>query len=174
MFELTSPAFEPATDIPSDFTCDGADRSPALVWTDPPRGTRSFALIMDDPDAPRGTWVHWVIYDVPARERGLPEGAGSRGALTPGARQGINDFGRTGYGGPCPPPGSPHRYYFRLYALGALLNLPPRATRASVDRAMRGHVLATAEVFGRYQRRDGARHGERGELIRSRVRKDNQ
>ena len=153
MFQLTAPAFDPAADIPADFTCDGAGNSLALIWTDPPHSTQGFALIMDDPDAPRGTWVHWVIYDLPASERNLPEGVGSHDMLPSGARQGINDFGRIGYGGPCPPPGSPHRYYFRLYALGARLNLPPRATRATVDHAMRGHLLATAEVFGRYQRR---------------------
>jgi Raf kinase inhibitor-like YbhB/YbcL family protein len=159
MFQLTSLAFAPGADIPPDFTCDGADRSPALEWTDPPHGTRSFALIMDDPDSPGGTWVHWVIYDIPASERSLPGGVGADDALPSGTRQGINDFRRIGYGGPCPPPGSPHRYYFRLYALGALLNLPVRATRASVDRAMRGHVVATAEVFGRYQRRGATRPG---------------
>jgi len=156
-FRLTTPAFGPGADIPSHFTCDGADCSPTLVWTDPPRGTESFALIMEDPDAPRGTWVHWVLYDIPASERELPEGVEPHDTLPSGARQGINDFNRIGYGGPCPPPGSPHRYYFRLYALGARLNLPPRATRAKVDRTMRGHVLAAAEIFGRYQRRSATR-----------------
>lgn len=157
MFRLTTPAFEAGADIPSDFTCDGADRSPAIMWTDPPRSTESFALIMEDPDAPRGTWVHWVVYDLPASERELPEGVEARDTLPSGARQGINDFNRIGYGGPCPPPGSPHRYYFRLYALSAHLNLPRRATRARVDGAMRGHVLAEAEIFGRYRRHSATR-----------------
>ena len=103
-FRLTTPAFEPGTDIPSHFTCDGADCSPALVWTNPPHGTESFALIMEDPDAPRGTWVHWVLYDLPASERELPGGVEALDTLPSGARQGINDFNRIGYGGPCPPP----------------------------------------------------------------------
>jgi Raf kinase inhibitor-like YbhB/YbcL family protein len=153
MFQVRAPAFDPAGDIPSDSTCDGAGISPALEWTDPPEGTESFALVLDDPDAPRGTGEHWVIYDLPASECNLPQGVEPRPTLPSGARQGINDFGRIGYGGPCPPSGSPHRYYFRLFALGTRVKLSPRATRADLDRAMRGHVLATAEVFGRYQRR---------------------
>lgn len=153
MFQVSTPAFDPGGDIPSAFTCDGAGISPALEWTDPPEGTESFALVADDPDAPRGTWVHWVIYELPASERALPEGVEPHAALPSGARQGINDFGQIGYGGPCPPPGSPHRYYFRLFALGTRVTLRAGATRAALDRAMRGHVLATAEVFGRYQRR---------------------
>lgn len=153
MFQVRTPAFHPGGDIPSHFTCDGADISPALEWTDPPEGTESFALVVDDPDAPRGTWVHWVVYDLPPNERNLPQGVEPHPTLPTGARQGMNDFGRIGYGGPCPPPGSPHRYYFRLFALGTRPTLRAGARRADLDRAMRGHVLATAEVFGRYQRR---------------------
>ena len=124
-----------------------------LDWTDPPSGTESFALIVDDPDAPRGTWVHWVLYDLPADARQLPESTVPRERLPSGARQGVNDFRRIGYNGPCPPPGAPHRYYFRLYALSTRLNLQPRATRAELDGAMRGHILAKTEFFGRYQRK---------------------
>lgn len=152
MFQVRAAAFDPGADIPSEFTCDGAGISPALEWTDPPAGTESFALIADDPDAPRGTWVHWVVYDLPASERSLPQGVQPRATLPSGARQGLNDFGRIGYGGPCPPPGAPHRYYFRLFALGTRVTLRPRASRAALELAMRGHVLAAADVFGRYQR----------------------
>ncbi len=150
---LSTPAFTPDSDIPAAFTCDGSDLSPALTWTAPPEGTRSFALVVEDPDAPRGTWVHWVLYDVPAVERELREGAASNGHLPAGAHQGRNDFGKIGYGGPCPPPGRPHRYYFRLYALDAELGLKAGVTRAQLDRSMRGHVLASAELMGRYGRR---------------------
>jgi Raf kinase inhibitor-like YbhB/YbcL family protein len=159
MFQVRAPAFDPAGDIPSTFACDGADISPALEWTDPPEGTESFALVVEDPDAPRGTWVHWVIYDLPANERRLPQSVEPRATLPSGARQGINDFGRIGYAGPCPPPGPPHRYYFRLFALGTRVTLRARATRAALDLAMRGHVLATAELFGRYQRREPGGRG---------------
>ncbi len=149
---LTTSAFEPGSDIPARFTCDGRDVSPALTWTAPPDGTESFALIVDDPDAPRKTWVHWVLYDLPATARGLPEAVARDGALPSGARQGRNDFGHVGYGGPCPPPGPAHRYCFTLYALDTKLPLPAGATRAHLDRAMRGHVLAHAELTGRYRR----------------------
>jgi len=149
---LTSTAFDAGADIPGKFTCDGANRSPALSWTDPPEGTRSFALVVEDPDAPRGTWVHWVLYDLPPGERGLPEGVPPARRLPSSARQGTNDFKEIGYGGPCPPPGPAHRYFFRLYALDTLLGLKEGATRAAVDRAMRGRVLAEAELTGRYAR----------------------
>jgi Raf kinase inhibitor-like YbhB/YbcL family protein len=110
------------------------------------------ALIMEDPDAPGPTWVHWVIYSIPASRHELPEGVEPEQTLPSRMRQGINDFRRIGYGGPCPPPSAPHRYYFRLYALNTTLDLPPAVTRAELDGAMRRHVLATAEHFGRYQR----------------------
>ena len=150
--QLTTSAFEAGADIPRQFTCDGADISPALTWSAPPDGTRSFALIVDDPDAPGGTWVHWVLYDLPGTERNLPEAVAPEGALPSGARQGLNDFRKTGYGGPCPPQGPAHRYYFRLYALDTELHVKAGATRAQLERAMRGHVLAHAELMGRYRR----------------------
>ncbi len=150
--QLKTSAFANGGDIPSMFTCDGADDSPALQWTEPPAPTQSFALIADDPDAPRGTWVHWVLYDLPATARELPGGVPPEATLPSGARQGRNDFKKIGYGGPCPPPGPAHRYFFRLFALDRALGLQPGARRADVDRAMEGHILARAEVMGRYRR----------------------
>jgi Raf kinase inhibitor-like YbhB/YbcL family protein len=152
-FTIASPAFVDGGDIPSEFTCDGGDCSPALNWTDPPSSAKTFALIMDDPDAPGRTWVHWVLFDLPPGECVLPEGVSATPTLPSGARQGTNDFRRIGYGGPCPPAGPAHRYYFRLYALDAAIDLSPGATRSALDAAMRGHVLATAELMGRYRRR---------------------
>jgi Raf kinase inhibitor-like YbhB/YbcL family protein len=149
---LQALAFKPGADIPAQFTCDGSNISPALSWTTAPNGTQSFALVMEDPDAPGKTWVHWVLYDLPATERELPEGVSPKRTLPSGARQGRNDFGKTGYGGPCPPPGPAHRYYFKLYALDNRLGVQAGATRAQVDRSMRGHVLAEAEVMGLYRR----------------------
>src|SRR6059036_3887959 len=128
-FEVESTAFQPGGDIPKKFTCDGPDVSPALSWNDPPGAAQSFALIADDPDAPVGTWVHWVIYDLPADTKELAEGIATSETLANGAKQGINDFRKVGYGGPCPPPGLPHRYFFKLYALDAPTNLKPRATK---------------------------------------------
>lgn len=150
--QLKANAFEPGSEIPAQFTCDGSDVSPALGWTAPPEGTQSFALIMDDPDAPRRTFVHWVLYDLPASARDLPEDVAPQRTLPSGACQGRNDFGRVGYGGPCPPPGPPHRYHFRLFALDTRLDLKAGATRAELDRAARGHVIAEAELMGRYGR----------------------
>jgi len=149
---MRSPAFAAGANIPEPFTCDGIDVSPALDWSDPPDGTETFALVMDDPDAPGRTWVHWVLYDLPAAVHGLPEGVPADGELSSGARQGRNDFGKIGYGGPCPPPGPAHRYHLKLYALDRTLGLPPGATKASVERAMRGHVIARADVTGSYRR----------------------
>lgn len=151
-FELKSTAFKPGGDIPKKFTCDGADASPALTWTDPPAGTQSFALIADDPDAPMGIWVHWVLYDLPANVRQLPEGVPKIQELQGGGRQGRNDFPDIGYGGPCPPPGKPHRYFFKLYGLDTKLNLKPGLTKQDVEQAMKGHILAQAELMGRYRR----------------------
>ena len=151
-FVLTSKAFDNDGNIPKTFTCDGTDVSPALAWNDPPPGTKSLALISDDPDAPMGTWVHWVAFDIPAGTRELPEGVAKTADLPAGGRQGRTDFGRIGYGGPCPPPGKPHRYYFRLYALDTQLNLKPGSTKPDVEKAMKGHILAQAELMGRYGR----------------------
>ncbi len=152
---LESPAFGPGAAIPVEHTCDGEDLSPALRWGEPPRGTVAFALICDDPDAPAGTWVHWLLWDVPAQVRELPRGLPPQAVLRnpEGAKQGRNDFRRLGYGGPCPPPGKPHRYFFRLYALDRKLELSGGATRAELERAMAGHVLAQTELMGTYGRR---------------------
>jgi Raf kinase inhibitor-like YbhB/YbcL family protein len=150
--QLKTSAFKPGGDIPTKFTCDGSDTSPALTWENPPPDTQSFALVVEDPDAPGGTWVHWVVYDLPPTEHELPEGLPAEGQLPSGARQGRNDFKKVGYGGPCPPRGPAHRYYFKLYALDTMLGLRPGAKRAEVERAMRDHILARAEVIGRYRR----------------------
>ncbi|MCL6480780.1 MAG: YbhB/YbcL family Raf kinase inhibitor-like protein [Firmicutes bacterium] len=149
---LTSTAFEPNGTIPKRHTCDGPDVSPPLAWNDPPAGTQSFALIMDDPDAPAGTWVHWVLFNLPASARALPENVPKVEQLADGALQGRNDFRRIGYGGPCPPKGPAHRYFFKLYALDTRLALRAGATRADVERAMAGHILAQGELVGRYGR----------------------
>ena len=150
--ELKSPDFSSGASIPKQFSCDGADISPALAWNDPPAATQSFALIADDPDAPVGTWVHWVLFDLPANARSLPQNVPKQELLADGSRQGRNDFRKIGYSGPCPPPGKPHRYFFKLYALDAKLNLQPGATKKDVERAMRGHILAQGEWMGRYAR----------------------
>lgn len=151
--ELTSPAFAAGAPIPRQYTCDGANASPPLEWRGVPDGTRQLALICDDPDAPAGTWVHWVLYGLDASTTQLPEGVPTQGTLQGGARQGANDFKKTGYGGPCPPRGKPHRYFFKLYALDAELALVPGARKADLERAMRGHILAQGELMGTYQRR---------------------
>ena len=151
-FELQSSAFKPGGDIPVKYTCEGADVSPPLTWSEPPAGTQSFVLIADDPDAPSGTWVHWVVYDLPAGTRQLPAGVPKGGEVGGGGRQGQNDFPNLGYGGPCPPPGKPHRYFFRLYALDKQLGLKTGATRTEVEQAMKGHVVGRAELMGRYHR----------------------
>jgi Raf kinase inhibitor-like YbhB/YbcL family protein len=153
---LTSPAFQHNGEIPSRFTCDDADLSPPLSWSGLPPGTNSLVLIVDDPDAPdpaapKMTWVHWVLYNIPPKIQGLPEGLGKQN-LPKGAREGINDFKRTGYGGPCPPVGK-HRYFHKLYALNVVLPSLDRPTRRDVEAAMEGHVLEQVELLGRYQRR---------------------
>jgi len=150
---ITSTAFAPGQPIPARHTCDGEDLSPALAWTDVPQGTKSFALVCDDPDAPSGTWVHWVAYGIPESATGLPEGVPKRETSGDGMRQGTNDFKRIGYGGPCPPPGKPHRYFFRLYALDGAPSLDPGATKPELLSAMAGHVLAQGELVGTYQRK---------------------
>ena len=149
---LSSTSFGAGGNIPKQFTCDGEDRSPELHWTDPPAGTKSFALIADDPDAPVGTWVHWVLFNLPADMRNLPENAPKTDSLDHGAIQGQNDFKRTGYGGPCPPPGTPHRYFFKLYALDSSVNLRSNATKSDLERVMKGHILAQGEFMARYGR----------------------
>ena len=151
-FELKSTAFVHEGEIPKKHTCDGPDVSPALYWGEATPGVKSFVLVMDDPDAPAGTWVHWVLYDLPPTARSLPEGLAKDPELKDGSRQGKNDFGRPGYGGPCPPRGPAHRYFFRMYALDTKLNLRPGAGRAEVDKAMKSHVLIEAELMGRYKR----------------------
>ena len=150
--ELKSSDFASGATIPKQFTCEGADISPALAWNAPPSTTQSFALIADDPDAPVGTWVHWVAYDLPPSLRSLPQNFPKTEQSADGTRQGRNDFGKIGYGGPCPPPGKLHRYFFKLYALDTKLNLKPGATKKDVERAMQGHILAQGEYMGRYSR----------------------
>ncbi len=150
--ELKSQAFQPGELIPAKYTCDGQDISPPLNWSDPPTGTKSFALIADDPDAPAGTWVHWVIWNIPASTRSLAENVPKTESLPSGARQGTTDFRRVGYGGPCPPSGT-HRYFFKLYALDTTLTLPASTTKRDLEKAMQGHILAQAELMGKYRRR---------------------
>ena len=150
--DLASAAFTKADMIPEKYTADGPDLSPPLAWSDPPEGTRSFALVCDDPDAPMGTWVHWVIFNIPPDARALPEGLLTTDTLDSGASQGKNDFGKIGYGGPAPPPGPVHRYFFRLYALDAVLDLTPGVTRKKLDAAAGSHILTHGELMGRYKR----------------------
>jgi Raf kinase inhibitor-like YbhB/YbcL family protein len=150
-FQLKSSAFSNGDAIPRKFTCDGPDVSPSLSWNDPPPGTKAFALIVDDPDAPAGTWVHWVLYDLPDSVRELPEGVPKTKDLEIGARQGANDFRRIGYSGPCPPRGATHRYSFRLYALDRPTQLPAGAAKGDLERAMKGHILAQSELIGRFK-----------------------
>jgi Raf kinase inhibitor-like YbhB/YbcL family protein len=150
--QLTSPAFQNGGEIPRKYTCDAEDVSPPIRWERPPPGAKAFALIVDDPDAPAGTWVHWVIYDIPPETKELAEGTAKTETLPNGAKQGVNDFRKVGYGGPCPPPGPPHRYFFRVYALDGPTNLNPRATKQQLLDAIKGHILAEAELMGRYKR----------------------
>jgi hypothetical protein len=149
--EIKSSAFGSGEMIPAKYTCDGADFSPQLEWSRSPAGAKSFALICDDPDAPMGTWVHWVIYDIPPSATMLAEGITREKDLPGGGTQGINDFRKIGYGGPCPPGGT-HRYFFKLYALDAMLGLKPGITKDQLLTAMRGHILAEAQLMGTYRR----------------------
>lgn len=149
---LLSTSFAPGQPIPLRHTGDGVDVSPPLSWDGVPPGTQSLALICDDPDAPRKTWVHWVLYGLPPTLRDLPEGVPATPTLPDGSRQGTNDFGKVGYGGPAPPKGSPHRYFFKLYALDVMPTLPPGASKADLLNAMKGHILAESELMGTYQR----------------------
>jgi Raf kinase inhibitor-like YbhB/YbcL family protein len=150
-FHISTTAFAVGGEIPKKYTCDGQDFSPALSWSGAPEGTKSFALIVDDPDAPVGTWNHWLIWNIPATSRQLGE-AVAKTKEVDGARQGQNDFRKIGYNGPCPPPGKPHRYYFKLFALDGELTLSPGADRKQLDAAIKGHVLAQTELMGRYGR----------------------
>jgi Raf kinase inhibitor-like YbhB/YbcL family protein len=155
-FSLTSSAFAEGDEIPTRYTCEGQDVSPPLAWSDPPSGTRSLALIVDDPDAPdpkapKMTWMHWVLYNLPPTSRRLPE-AVKPNALRAGTHEGLNDWKRTGYGGPCPPIGR-HRYFHKLYALDTVLPDLGRPTKTQLEKAMQGHVLAQAELVGAYEKK---------------------
>ena len=148
IFKLDSPAFTEGTTIPVDYSCDGQDKSPELRWSEAPANTRSFALIMDDPDAPGGTFTHWVLFDIPPSISQLAEDEQTIGI------SGQNGFGRNGYGGPCPPPGGAHRYFFKLYALNvASLNLKGGAARSNVEAALDGHVIGQARLSGKHERK---------------------
>ena len=152
-FTLSSKVIKASAPIPAEHTCDGRDASPPLTWSGAPSKTVAFALICDDPDAPVGTWVHWVLYDIPKATVELKGGVAKTKTLADGSKQGGNDFRKVGYNGPCPPRGPAHRYYFKLYALDAPTGLAAGATKAEVIEAIEGHVLAQAELIGTYQRR---------------------
>jgi hypothetical protein len=151
--QLTSTAFTEGAAIPANYTCDATNVSPPLKWSGVPAGAKSLALIVDDPDAPSGTWVHWVLYDLPPAVTELPENLPKSQYIAGGAKQGLNDFRHLGYGGPCPPRGKPHRYFFKLYALDALLDLKPGATKKDLESAMEKHIVAQAQLLGTYQRK---------------------
>ncbi len=149
--EIKSTAFKEGELIPGKYTCDNIDISPPLEWSQVPSGLKSFALICDDPDAPMGTYVHWVLFNLPENTRALSENVPKVEVLNNGAKQGKNDFGKTGYGGPCPPGGT-HRYYFKIYALDKELDSQPGITKRELLKAMEGHILAEAQLMGRYRR----------------------
>lgn len=146
-----SAAFTEGGMIPKQFTCDGADISPPLSWSTLPEGTKSIAIIVDDPDAPAGMWVHWLVYNLPPDLKGLPENVPAQKTLANGGMQGMTDFRRIGYGGPCPPSGT-HRYFFKVYALDSILDLYPGAIKKRLLNAMEGHILAEGELMGKYRR----------------------
>lgn len=146
-----SPDFSKGQPIPEKCAYYNANRSPALEWKDPPQGTKSLALMVEDPDAPSKTWIHWVIYDIPGTLSGLPAGIRKNEKVAEIGTQGKNDFYKIGYDGPCPPPGKPHRYFFNLYALDTLLNLPPGLSSQELLHAIKGHILATGQWMGTYQ-----------------------
>lgn len=155
MFQLTSSAFETENSIPTQFSCDGRNISPELSWSNAPAGTKSFALIVHDPDAPiEGGYTHWLVFNIPASVHHLPENIPNQDKLPGGGFQGKNDGGRYGYAGPCPPSGT-HRYYFRLYALDSELDSQAGASKTRLEKAIEGHVLAKAELLGRYKRNAG-------------------
>ncbi len=149
---LTSPTIASGAAIADDYACTGANRSPALAWSNAPQSTKSFALIVDDPDAPRGTFVHWVAYNIPARVTSLAAGVPQTAEIAGGGTNGINSFEHIGYNGPCPPPGKIHHYHFRLFALDSKLTPDDGAGAAAIQSAMRGHVVATAELVGTFER----------------------
>jgi Raf kinase inhibitor-like YbhB/YbcL family protein len=144
--KITSSAFQEGADIPSKFTCDGADTSPGLQIADVPSGAKSLALIIDDPDAPSGLFTHWIVWNISPQTSAIEEGSAPKGV------QGTNDFAKSGYGGPCPPSGT-HRYYFKIFALDRELDLPAGTKRSQVDAAMKGHILAESQLMGRYARK---------------------
>ena len=149
---LSSAAFQQQDNIPPKYTCQGEDISPPLAWSEPPKGTHSYTLIVDDPDAPNNVFTHWLIYNIPASITELSEGLPANAKLPNGLLQGKNDFGNTGYGGPCPPPGSPHRYRFTLYALDQALDIEPVASKAQLLTAIEGHILEQYKLTGLFQR----------------------
>jgi hypothetical protein len=151
--QLTSTAFIEGAAIPAKYTCDAKNVSPPLKWSGVPAGTKSLVLIVDDPDAPSGTWVHWVLYDLAPTVSELPEDLAKSQFVAGGAKQGLNDFKHLGYGGPCPPRGKPHRYFFKLYALDAALELKPGLTKKDIASAMDKHILAQGQLMGTYQRK---------------------
>jgi len=151
--EISSSAFTEGDTIPVKFTCDGSDVSPVLTWVAPPEGTKSLALICDDPDAPRGTWVHWVLFNIPPIVKSLSEAVEiNKEDSLKGAVEGLTDFGNNSYGGPCPPRGPAHRYFFKIYALDKRLDLNATATKSDVEKAMKGHILAMGQLMGTYKR----------------------
>lgn len=149
--QVRSPAFEAGGVIPQKYACNGENISPPLAWEPGPQGTRSIALIVDDPDAPRGTFVHWVLYDLPANTQELPENMPRDKALPDGAKQGVNSVDSIGYTGPCPPSGT-HRYFFKVYALDAMTNLPPGRSKADLLQTLEGHILAQGQIMGTYRK----------------------
>ncbi len=149
--KITSSAFEDGGLIPAKYTCDGGDVSPPLQWNAVPEGTKSIALICDDPDAPMGTWVHWVLFNLPSDAKELAENIPTEETLPNGAKQGVNDFGRIGYGGPCPPGGT-HRYFFKIYALDTEVGLQAGADKRRLLKAMEGHILGQGQLVGKYKR----------------------
>lgn len=152
--EIQSPEFANNAEVPRKYTCQGEDISPPLSWSNTPVGTKSFVLICDDPDAPVGIWLHWTLFNIPADKKELSDGAGApaKKQLSDGSKQGMTDSGNVGYHGPCPPPGKYHRYFFRLFALDTMLNLDGGVARKAIEQAMQGHILAQAEMLGRYRR----------------------
>ena len=149
---LTSPAIAPGAKIADDYSCTGADRSPALTWSNTPQSTKTFALVVQDPDAPGGTFIHWVAYNIPAGETSLPPGVPQTAEIAGGGKNGMNGFGHIGYNGPCPPPGKVHHYHFRLFALDSPLALEDKADAAALESAMKDHVVGTAELVGTFER----------------------
>jgi Raf kinase inhibitor-like YbhB/YbcL family protein len=149
--KLTSTAFQDSGMIPKKYTCDGENVSPPLEWSGVPQTTKSLALICEDPDAPGKTWVHWVVFDLPASRTSLPENVPPQETIAGGGKQGMNDFKKIGYGGPCPPSGT-HRYFFKIYAVDAELNLDGQTTKDQLLQAMKDHILGQGELMGRYKR----------------------